>query len=47
VPVSAILLGVAFLDETLTLGQAAGMALIFAGLALRDGKLLAWARSTG
>jgi drug/metabolite transporter (DMT)-like permease len=47
VPVSAILLGVAFLDETLTLGQAAGMALIFSGLALRDGKLLARARRNG
>jgi drug/metabolite transporter (DMT)-like permease len=41
VPVSAILLGVAFLDEILTLEQLAGMALIFSGLALRDGKLLA------
>ena len=44
VPVSAILLGVAFLEETLRIEQIVGMALIFAGLALRDGKLLAWAR---
>lgn len=40
VPVSAILLGIAFLDETLTLEHAAGMALIFCGLALRDDRLL-------
>jgi drug/metabolite transporter (DMT)-like permease len=46
VPVSAVLLGVVFLDEMLTLGQAAGMGLIFAGLALRDGKLLALLRRT-
>ena len=45
VPVSAILLGVAFLDETLRTEQIVGMALIFAGLALRDGKLVA--RLTG
>ena len=44
VPVSAILLGVAFLEETLRIEQIVGMTLIFAGLALRDGKLLAWVR---
>jgi drug/metabolite transporter (DMT)-like permease len=40
VPVSAIVLGVAILGDTLTAGHFAGMALIFAGLALRDGKML-------
>lgn len=41
VPVSAILLGIAFLGERLASGQLAGMALIGAGLALIDGRLLA------
>jgi drug/metabolite transporter (DMT)-like permease len=41
VPVSAIMLGVLVLHETLKAEHFVGMALIFAGLALRDGKLLA------
>ncbi len=41
VPVSAIMLGVSILDETLKTEHLIGMALIFIGLALRDGKLLA------
>jgi drug/metabolite transporter (DMT)-like permease len=41
VPVSAIMLGVAILGETLRTEHLVGMALIFAGLALRDGKVLA------
>jgi drug/metabolite transporter (DMT)-like permease len=44
VPVSAILLGVSILGETLKAEHVMGMALIFAGLALRDGKLLALMR---
>jgi drug/metabolite transporter (DMT)-like permease len=40
IPVSAILLGVAFLGETLALKHVAGMLLIGAGLALIDGRLL-------
>lgn len=40
VPVSAIVLGVAILGDTLTASHFAGMALIFAGLSLRDGKML-------
>lgn len=39
--VLAIILGIAFLDETLTPGQIAGATLIAAGLALLDGRLLA------
>lgn len=42
VPVSAILLGVLFLGEALTLGEAGGMALIGLGLAAIDGR--PWAR---
>ncbi|WP_395018321.1 DMT family transporter [Dongia sp.] len=38
IPVSALLLGVAFLDETLSLHQLAGMALIGLGLAAIDGR---------
>ena len=41
VPVSAIMLGVAILGETLRTEHLIGMALIFAGLALRDRKVLA------
>jgi len=40
VPVSAVILGVAILHETLGPEHLAGTALIFAGLALRDGKVL-------
>ena len=39
IPPGAILLGVLFLDESLTLSALAGMALIFAGLAFVDGRL--------
>ena len=45
VPVSAILLGWAFLDERLGAAQLLGMALIGGGLALIDGRLLAWRRA--
>lgn len=44
VPVSAIMLGISILDETLKTVHLVGMALIFVGLALRDGKLLALIR---
>ncbi|MFZ2099395.1 MAG: DMT family transporter [Oricola sp.] len=40
IPVSAILLGVVFLDETLEPRHVAGMALIAFGLALVDGRLM-------
>jgi len=40
VPVSTIILGVSILKETLKAEHILGMALIFIGLALRDGKLL-------
>jgi drug/metabolite transporter (DMT)-like permease len=46
VPVSAILLGVFLLGETLQTAHLIGMALIFVGLALRDGKILALFRRT-
>lgn len=39
VPVSALLLGISFLDETLTWPAMLGMALIFAGLAAVDGRI--------
>lgn len=42
IPVSAILLGVAFLQETLAPGHFAGMALIGLGLALIDGRPIRW-----
>lgn len=42
VPVSAILLGVAFLGERLEPVELAGMALIAAGLVTIDGRLLRW-----
>jgi drug/metabolite transporter (DMT)-like permease len=44
VPVSAIMLGVSILNESLKTEHIIGMALIFIGLALRDGKLLALIR---
>jgi len=55
IPVSAILLGAFFLGERLEARELAGMALIFAGLALIDGRLLRaitqyrwpWARHPG
>jgi len=42
IPVSAILLGVAFLGEALLAKHLAGMTLIGAGLAVIDGRPLAW-----
>jgi drug/metabolite transporter (DMT)-like permease len=39
IPVSAILLGIGFLDEVLLSRHVAGMALIGAGLAAIDGRL--------
>lgn len=44
VPVSAIILGAAFLDERLRLAHFAGMALIGLGLAAVDGRPLRWLR---
>ena len=44
VPVSAILLATTFLGEHMTASQWAGMALIFAGLAVADGRLAAYLR---
>lgn len=44
IPVSALALGIAFLGEVLTLPQALGMALIGAGLAAIDGRLLRFFR---
>ena len=44
VPVSAIMLGVSILHEALKTEHLIGIALIFIGLALRDGKLLALIR---
>lgn len=41
-PVSAVVLGILFLGEVFTLPQAVGMALIFCGLSLIDGRL--WRR---
>ena len=40
VPVSAILLGLVFLDESLSTVQLIGMSLIALGLALIDGRLI-------
>ena len=45
IPASALLLGAAFLAEPVHPQQLAGMALIGAGLAAIDGRLLAWAAS--
>jgi drug/metabolite transporter (DMT)-like permease len=42
IPVSAILLGVLVLNETLLLRHVAGMALIGGGLACIDGRLPRW-----
>ena len=39
IPISAILLGVTFLDETLSLNALVGMGLIFTGLLVIDGRL--------
>ena len=47
IPISAMLLGVLFLSETVTSLQLAGMALIGAGLACIDGRLLPAAGLTG
>jgi drug/metabolite transporter (DMT)-like permease len=47
IPISAMLLGVLFLGETVTALQLAGMALIGAGLACIDGRLLPAAGLTG
>jgi drug/metabolite transporter (DMT)-like permease len=45
IPVSAILLGVGLLGETLLPRHFAGMAAIFAGLALIDGRVLGLIRA--
>lgn len=45
VPVGALVIGVLVLDEAVTLPMIAGMGLIFAGLAVIDGRLLRWVRS--
>lgn len=47
IPISALLLGSLFLGEIITRAQLAGMALIGAGLALIDGRLLPAAGLTG
>jgi drug/metabolite transporter (DMT)-like permease len=47
IPVSAILLGVAFLGERLEIKHAAGMGLIGLGLAAIDGRMLAFLRRRG
>lgn len=44
VPVSAVLLGIAFLGERLSISQAIGMGLIGLGLVAIDGRAWAWAR---
>lgn len=46
VPVSAVILGMVLLGERLGMEHVAGAGLIFAGLALRDGKVLALIRRT-
>jgi len=46
IPVSAILLGTAFLGERLASGDFVGMALIGLGLLVIDGRLATWLRST-
>ena len=46
IPPIAIVLGVVFLDETLAPRTLAGFALIAAGLAVIDGRLLRWKRLT-
>ncbi|MGI9504037.1 MAG: DMT family transporter [Geminicoccaceae bacterium] len=47
IPISALLLGTLFLNEVITTAQLIGMALIGAGLALIDGRLLPAAGLTG
>ncbi|MEL7025999.1 MAG: DMT family transporter [Pseudomonadota bacterium] len=41
-PVSAVFLGVAFLDETVDIWKVAGMVTIFVGLLLIDGRIARW-----
>lgn len=45
IPISAILLGVTFLDESFSGLQALGMGLIGFGLLVMDGRLFAWGKS--
>jgi len=45
IPVSANLLGIAFLDERLAVGHLVGMALIGLGLAVMDGRPIRWVRA--
>jgi len=45
IPVSALLLGSLVLGEAISVSQVAGMALIFAGLAIIDGRLIALVRN--
>ena len=42
IPISAIVLGIAFLDEILTMPQFAGMIIIGLGLAVIDGRPMGW-----
>ena len=44
IPISALLMGILFLGESLTLSGLGGMALIGLGLAATDGRALAWFR---
>ncbi|MDD9814502.1 MAG: DMT family transporter [Gammaproteobacteria bacterium] len=44
IPINAILLGVFVLDETVEPSAWAGLALIFAGLAVIDGRIVGWLR---
>ncbi len=44
IPVSALLLGVGILGETIQLTDFLGMGLIFAGLMLIDGRVVSWFR---
>jgi drug/metabolite transporter (DMT)-like permease len=46
-PITAILLGIAALGERLTMAQLGGMALVAVGLAVLDGRPVAWIRSKG
>ena len=46
-PVSAVFLGVAFLGESVGVWKLAGMAAIFAGLLLIDGRLFRWLAGAG
>ena len=46
IPVSAVAMGVAFLNETVLTRHLAGFALIVAGLLAMDGRIAKWARST-